>query len=97
MQNFFGWLRNWNADRPPTRRAAVRGLDIYSLGTSIEAVLGHLDAADPAAAHAARQRYGCLSTWHHAPEEYGHADMMEAQDPAGRRPWRNSDTCWTSA
>jgi erythromycin esterase-like protein len=59
----------------------VRGLDIYSLGSSMDAVLAYLDAHDPAAAKQARARYECLSPWHHDPQEYGHAVLMGAQDP----------------
>ena len=51
-RDFFAWLRARNAALPPGRRAAVRGVDIYSLGASIEAVLGYLDANDPEAARA---------------------------------------------
>lgn len=81
MRDFVGWLRARNAALPPERRAAVRGLDIYSLGASIESVLGYLDANDPEAARAARRRYGCLSPWHAEPEDYGRAVLFGAKDP----------------
>jgi erythromycin esterase-like protein len=81
MRGFAAWLRARNAALPPGRRAAVRGLDIYSLGASIEAVLGYLDANDPEAARAARRRYGCLGPWHAEPEDYGRAVLFGAKDP----------------
>ena len=80
-RDFFAWLHAWNRDRPPRQRAAVHGIDIYSLGASIRAVLAWLDANDPAAAAAARRRYGCLSPWQREPQEYGQAVLMGAQDP----------------
>jgi erythromycin esterase-like protein len=75
------WLRAHNAGLPPRQRVAFRGLDIYSLHGSIEAVLGHLDTHDPEAARAARRRYGCLSPWHAEPEDYGRAVLFGAQEP----------------
>jgi erythromycin esterase-like protein len=82
MRDFTGWLRAHNlAALPPERRVALRGLDIYSLGASIEAVLEHLDAHDPAAAREARRRYGCLSPWHAEPADYGRAVLYGAQEP----------------
>jgi erythromycin esterase-like protein len=38
---------------------------------SIEAVLAHLDKADPEAAKVARERYGCLTPWQAEPATYG--------------------------
>jgi erythromycin esterase-like protein len=60
--DFVDWLRHWNQERPPGRgsRAGFYGMDLYSLNASIEAVLGYLDRADPAAAERARQRYACF-------------------------------------
>jgi erythromycin esterase-like protein len=81
MRAFAGWLRRHNKARPPSRRVAVRGLDIYSLGASIEAVLAHLDAQDPEAARAARRRYGCLTPWQAEPEDYGRAVLSGAREP----------------
>ncbi len=40
--------------------AGFYGLDLYSFGASIEAVLRHLDRVDPDAAAQARRRYGCF-------------------------------------
>ena len=56
----------------PDRRVGFYGLDVYSLGASIEAVLAYLDRVDPEAAHIARQRYGCLAPWRAEPARYGH-------------------------
>jgi protein-L-isoaspartate(D-aspartate) O-methyltransferase len=55
----------------PDKRAGFYGLDVYSLGASIEAVLAYLDRVDPEAARIARQRYGCLAPWRAEPARYG--------------------------
>ncbi len=55
----------------PSARAGFYGLDIYSLGASIEAVLDYLDRVDPDAARVARERYGCLTPWRNEPAGYG--------------------------
>ncbi len=56
----------------PDKKAGFYGLDVYSLGASIEAVLVYLDRVDPDAARIARQRYGCLAPWRAEPARYGH-------------------------
>lgn len=68
---FTRWLRQHNDRLPAEQRVEFRGLDVYSLGTSIAEVLHYLDQVDPSAAGAARQRYGCLSPWHDEPAAYG--------------------------
>ncbi len=71
---FVDWLRAHNAktrgDQPPV---SFHGLDLYSLFTSIQAVLGFLDRVDPVAARVARQRYACLTPWEADPTAYGRA------------------------
>lgn len=57
--------------RDPDRKAGFYGLDVYSLGASIEAVLIYLDRVDPEAARIARERYGCLTPWRADPVRYG--------------------------
>ena len=76
VRGFLRWLRSHNDGVPEARRMEVRGLDIYSLGASVAAVLHFLDRTDPAAATAARERYGCLSPWQSDPAEYGRAVMF---------------------
>ena len=73
VRDFVHWLRAENEHRPPERRAEFRGLDVYSLNASIDAVLRYLDKVDPEAANEARGRYGCLSPWQSDPARYGRA------------------------
>ncbi len=78
--NFADWLRRHNAALPEAARTSMRGLDVYSLGESMHAVIAYLDAHDPMAATEARRRYGCLLPWQEAPQHYGqtveHGHMM---------------------
>ena len=69
---FVDWLRARHG-APGMSATRVRGLDIYAMHRSIEAVLAFLDANDPAAAARARRRYGCLSPWSDDPARYGRA------------------------
>src|SRR5712671_525446 len=78
---FVDWLHLHNESLPAERRAAFRGLDVYSLGASIEAVLRYLDQVDPNAAAGARRRYGCLTPWQDEPAEYGRAVLYGQKDP----------------
>src|SRR5215212_1528802 len=56
--DFLGWLRAHNDARPSNApKAGFYGLDLYSLYSSIEAVLGYLDTVNQQAAQQARQRY----------------------------------------
>ena len=69
------WLRRHNAGVPEPERFAFYGLDLYSLYTSIRAVLRYLDDVDPDTAALARRRYGCLTPWQTDPATYGHAAL----------------------
>jgi len=78
---FIDWLRLHTESLPAKRRIAFRGLDVYSLGASIEAVLRYLDEIDPNAAAAARRRYSCLTPWQDEPTDYGRAVLYGQKDP----------------
>ena len=69
VREFVEWLREHNAQAETP--VAFRGLDLYSLYNSIDAVLAYLDRVDPATAVVARQRYGCLTPWQSDPASYG--------------------------
>jgi erythromycin esterase-like protein len=83
VMDFVQWLRAHNSgagSADPTRMAAFYGIDLYSMHTSIEAVLDYLDDVDPDAAAVARQRYGCLTPWQNDPILYGRAVLTGAFD-----------------
>ncbi len=73
VEEFVEWLRSRNVGLAPKEMAAVHGLDLCSLYTSIQAALDYLDSIDPDAARAARQRYGCLDPWQEQPAVNGQA------------------------
>ena len=58
--DFVGWLRTYNDGKPPAERAGFYGLDLYSLRSSMQAVLAYLQKVDPEAARRARSRYACF-------------------------------------
>ena len=71
---FVDWLRGFN-DRIPKRedRVGFYGLDLYSMHSSIHAVLSYLDRVDPEAAQRARYRYGCFDHFGEDTQAYGYA------------------------
>lgn len=72
--DFVGWLRSHNDALPASAvRTGFYGLDLYSLHSSIEAVLNYLDKVDPAGAARARHRYACFEHFGGDPQEYGYA------------------------
>lgn len=77
--NFVGWLRSYNdncGDRG-AEKAGFYGLDLYSLHSSMAAVLKYLDKVDPAAAARARYRYSCFENFGEDPQAYGYAASFE--------------------
>ena len=78
--DFVEWLRRHNEARPASAKAEFRGLDVYSLGGSISAVLDYLAKVDPALAETARRRYGCLTPWQADPSDYGRAVFFGTKD-----------------
>src|SRR5206468_12015617 len=62
-----------NAGLDAGSRIGFYGLDLYSLHTSIEAVLDYLRKVDPAGAERARYRYGCFEDFGEDSQAYGYA------------------------
>ena len=75
VRNFMDWLHTYNSARPYDQRAGFYGLDLYSLYSSVRAVIDYLEDVDPDLAMVARHRYGCLSPWEADPAAYGHAAL----------------------
>lgn len=70
--DFVGWLRERNLALPAERRAGFYGMDLYSLYSSMEAVVQYLESVDPDAASEARQRYACFDQYSADPQSYGY-------------------------
>ncbi|KAF9951762.1 hypothetical protein BGZ70_000861, partial [Mortierella alpina] len=72
VKAFIEWLHQYNAHRSDeSEKVGFYGLDLYSLGASIRAVIDYLDTVNPDAAKDARKRYGCLDPWIERPDQYG--------------------------
>ncbi|KTC83854.1 erythromycin esterase family protein [Legionella cincinnatiensis] len=69
---FLEWLRRHNDDLLPTQKVGFYGLDLYSLNTSMQAVIDFLNKVDPQAAKRAKQRYACFDHMHQDPQMYGY-------------------------
>lgn len=80
MQDLVEWMRDWNKDLPQALRVGFYGLDLYSMGASIRAVIDYLDKVDPEAGKEARKRYGCLAPWAEDPTAYGLASLRGLKD-----------------
>lgn len=80
VADFVEWLREHNRAVLADRMTSIRGLDVYSLGSSITEVLDYLDREDPEQALLARRRYGCLTPWHVEPASYGRAVLTGQKD-----------------
>ena len=80
--DFVGWLREYNdAVAPNARKTGFYGLDLYSLYSSIEAVVQYLEKVDPDAARRARYRYACFEQFGEDSQSYGYAanfDLTES-------------------
>lgn len=69
---FVQWLRGHNRQAGSEDKAAgFYGLDLYSLYSSINAIIGYLEQVDEDLADIARRRYGCLTPWERDPITYG--------------------------
>lgn len=72
--NFIDWLRDYNDALPQNAlKAGFYGLDLYSMYTSMQEVLGYLDKIDPEAASRARYRYSCFEHFGEDTQTYGYA------------------------
>jgi erythromycin esterase-like protein len=70
---FVEWMHQHNRLQSSQQRVGFYGLDLYSLFSSIEAVIGFLDQVDPEAARRARYRYGCFEHFGEDTQAYGYA------------------------
>jgi len=72
--DFVGWLRSFNdALRDTRQKVGFYGVDLYSLFSSIEAVIGYLETVDADAAKQARARYSCFDHFGDEAQAYGYA------------------------
>ncbi len=76
--DFVDWLRRHNdANGSKQNKTGFYGLDLYSMYTSMEAVLRFLEKIDPEAAARARYRYSCFDHFGEDPQAYGYAASFD--------------------
>jgi erythromycin esterase-like protein len=73
VRGFVEWLREHNEGRGANDQVGFYGIDLYSLFTSIQAVLAYLDRTDPEAARQARARYACFDHAREDSRAYGYS------------------------
>jgi erythromycin esterase-like protein len=79
---FVRWLRGWNDALPDGEpKVGFYGLDLYSLHTSMEAVVRYLDEVDPEAADRARERYSCFDHIGRDPQAYAYEVGLGGAEP----------------
>ena len=69
---FVKWLRTYNDTLPYSAKIGFYGLDLYSLYSSMQAVICYLMTVDPEAADEARKRYACFDHVKLDPQNYGY-------------------------
>jgi erythromycin esterase-like protein len=72
VRDFVEWLREFNRGRGRQAQVGFYGIDLYSLFSSIQAVLAYLDRTDPQAARRARARYACFDHAGEDSQTYGY-------------------------
>jgi erythromycin esterase-like protein len=83
---FVTWLRDWN-DALSSNAPGVGfyGLDLYSLRTSMDAVIEYLEEADPRAAARARDRYACFDHFNRDEQIYAYEAGIGGAEPCERQ------------
>jgi erythromycin esterase-like protein len=79
---FLKWLRTYNDNlTSPVQKIGFYGLDLYSLYSSMQAVIHYLDTVDPEAAARARSRYACFDHIKPDAQTYGYLTSMGIKKP----------------
>jgi erythromycin esterase-like protein len=79
---FVDWLRKHNdAVGNSAPKVGFYGLDLYSLHTSMAAVVAYLDERDPEAAQRARERYACFDHFGRDPQVYAYEAGIRGAEP----------------
>jgi erythromycin esterase-like protein len=78
---FIEWLRKSNESLEPPDQCGFYGMDLYSLYSSMDAVINYLEKVDPDAAERARQRYACFEHFGDDEQAYGYATNLGLTKP----------------
>lgn len=74
---FVRWLRDHNDPLGINEKVGFYGIDLYSLHSSMAAVLQYLDRVDQEAARRARYRYSCFEDYGEDAQHYGYAASFD--------------------
>ena len=74
---FVRWLRAHNDKFPTNEKVGFYGIDLYSLHSSMSAVLKYLEQVDQEAAQRARYRYSCFEHYGEDAQHYGYAASFD--------------------
>lgn len=72
MPPFLEWLRHYNESSPTQEKIGFYGLDLYSLNSSMQAVVRYLTKVDPHAAEQAKKNYACFDHLNVDPQMYAY-------------------------
>jgi erythromycin esterase-like protein len=75
---FVDWLKSHNIKLETDKQIGFYGLDLYSLHSSMAAVLDYLKKVDPEAEKIARNRYSCFDHFGEDAQSYGYAANYDA-------------------
>lgn len=82
--DFVGWLKSHNerclASNTMPPLAGFYGMDLYSLHSSIRAILDYLKKTDPTAAKWAARRYACFDRFGDDTQRYGYLAGLGISD-----------------
>jgi erythromycin esterase-like protein/predicted phosphoribosyltransferase len=86
VAEFVQWLREHNDALPDgAPKVGFYGLDLYSIYTSMDEVVRHLEDVDPAAAERARGRYSCFGHYGRDPKVYAYEAGIGGAEPCERQ------------
>ena len=74
---FVQWLKDHNDPLGIDEKIGFYGIDLYSLHSSMEAVLKYLETVDQEAARRARYRYSCFEGYGEDAQHYGYAASFD--------------------
>lgn len=80
VSDFIEWLKDFNGSQSLTSQVGFYGIDLYSLHSSIHAVLSYLKRIDPEAAKRAKYRYSCFDHHGEDAQSYGYAASFDQEE-----------------
>ncbi|MFH4968076.1 erythromycin esterase family protein [Gaetbulibacter sp. M240] len=73
---FINWLKDFNTKKATTRKVGFYGLDVYSLGESLEALMQYLEKTDHAAYIKAQEAVKCFEPFGYEGTDYARATWL---------------------